>query len=90
MPKYSQILLLVLCTFLLVQNRLFAVEVTDLYVAHVPISSKAEGEKTLALKKAMKAVILKVAGQSNSQMKLDVQGGNILELIPLVYLRHYL
>lgn len=62
MSKYSKIFLFIVCAFL-AQIELFAVEVTDLYSAHVPVTSKADTEKKLALKQAMKAVIIKVAGQ---------------------------
>ena len=72
MHKYSKIFIFIVCV-LLGQIKSFAVEVTDLYTAKVPVASKSDREKKLALKNAMKAVILKVAGQpqvlSNTAIK---------------------
>ncbi len=43
----------------------FAIEVKNLYVSKVKVSSQTSGERSKALKAAMKGVIIKVAGKSS-------------------------
>lgn len=43
-----------------------AIEVTDLYVAKVDVASQSTKDRNIALKEAMKGVILKVGGQKSS------------------------
>ncbi len=42
-----------------------AVEVKDLYVATIPVSSQKNSDRAIALKKAMKVVLVKIGGESS-------------------------
>ena len=44
----------------------YALEVNDLYQAKIPVDSQASKERTVALKKAMQAVILKIGGHESA------------------------
>ena len=63
---FKVFLLFNLCFYALFSvSSAFGVEVTDLYVAKVPVSSQSNNERNKALKKAMRLVLVKVGGQES-------------------------
>ncbi|GAA0822013.1 hypothetical protein GCM10009111_29730 [Colwellia asteriadis] len=62
---FKHLIALLILIILFTSSKAYSVEVDDLYQAKIPVVSQASKQRSIAINKAMQAVILKVGGQKS-------------------------
>jgi hypothetical protein len=80
-PMFKHLIALFILVILFTISNGYALEVSDLYQAKIPVDSQASKQRSIALKKAMQAVILKVGGQEgiakNDVMRIAIKKSHL-------------